>query len=154
MFFAALSASGLPAETHATLIVGPATYTATTLVDQRRGAAPTTPQTRTSRAYAGRGRSSTTAATSFSVASPGFISGNQPTEARAVSTDTELSAFARASGSTQFGQGVVASVQTGHWFATPFATLFMIGYAYVAVRITAEQSGRRRRAADVGRSCG
>lgn len=39
---------------------------------------------------------------------------------------------------------VVASVQTGHWFALPFATLFMVGYGLVAFRVIAEQVGQRR----------
>ena len=41
---------------------------------------------------------------------------------------------------------VVASVQTGHWFATPFAMLFTIGYGYVAILVAHEQSSRRRAA--------
>ena len=41
---------------------------------------------------------------------------------------------------------VVASVQTGHWFATPFAALFTFGYGYVAVMISLEQATRRREA--------
>ncbi len=41
---------------------------------------------------------------------------------------------------------VVASVQTGHYFATPFALLFTIGYAYVAVLVVSEQATRRREA--------
>jgi hypothetical protein len=36
---------------------------------------------------------------------------------------------------------VVASVQTGHYFATPFAALFMSGYTYVAALVTQEQFG-------------
>jgi hypothetical protein len=40
--------------------------------------------------------------------------------------------------------GVVASLMTGHWFATPFALLFTIGYAYVAVLVVSEQAERRR----------
>ena len=38
----------------------------------------------------------------------------------------------------------VASVQTGHFFATPFAALFASGYGYVALLVFAEQTGRRR----------
>ncbi|HYO98104.1 MAG TPA: glycosyltransferase [Polyangiaceae bacterium] len=34
---------------------------------------------------------------------------------------------------------VVASVETGHWFATPFAALFCAGYSYVAVLVVQEQ---------------
>lgn len=41
---------------------------------------------------------------------------------------------------------VVASIQTGHWFATPFAMLFCFGYGYVAVLVTSEQTARRRAA--------
>jgi glycosyltransferase involved in cell wall biosynthesis len=41
---------------------------------------------------------------------------------------------------------VIASVETGHWFATPFAMLFMLGYGYVAVLVGAEQTSRRREA--------
>lgn len=37
----------------------------------------------------------------------------------------------------------VASVRTGHYFATPFAALFMIGYAYVAIVVAREQAARR-----------
>jgi cellulose synthase/poly-beta-1,6-N-acetylglucosamine synthase-like glycosyltransferase len=39
---------------------------------------------------------------------------------------------------------VVASVQTGHWFATPFAILFTFGYGYVAILVANEQAMRRR----------
>ncbi len=39
---------------------------------------------------------------------------------------------------------VIASVETGHWFATPFATLFMFGYGYVGSMVVAEQIARRR----------
>jgi glycosyltransferase involved in cell wall biosynthesis len=42
---------------------------------------------------------------------------------------------------------VVASVETGHWFATPFAFLFMFGYGYVATLVAREQLARRRAAA-------
>lgn len=41
---------------------------------------------------------------------------------------------------------VVAALQTGHWFAAPFAMLFTFGYSYVAVHLTIEQSARRRAA--------
>jgi len=41
----------------------------------------------------------------------------------------------------------VASIQTGHYFATPFAALFTIGYGYVAMLVAHEQSTRRREAA-------
>jgi hypothetical protein len=39
---------------------------------------------------------------------------------------------------------VIASVQTGHYFATPFALLFTVGYAYVAILVVREQAARRR----------
>ena len=41
---------------------------------------------------------------------------------------------------------VIESLQTGHWFATPFAMLFTIGYGYVATLVGAEQLARRRAA--------
>lgn len=41
---------------------------------------------------------------------------------------------------------VVASIETGHWFATPFAMLFMIGYGYVATLVGTEQMARRKAA--------
>jgi cellulose synthase/poly-beta-1,6-N-acetylglucosamine synthase-like glycosyltransferase len=41
---------------------------------------------------------------------------------------------------------VVASLETGHWFATPFAMLFTFGYAYVASLVASEQFARRRAA--------
>lgn len=44
---------------------------------------------------------------------------------------------------------MVASVQTGHWFATPFAGLFTIGYGYVAILVAHEQASRRRDATAV-----
>ena len=37
----------------------------------------------------------------------------------------------------------VASVRTGHYFATPFAMLFMVGYGYVAILVAQEQASRR-----------
>lgn len=39
---------------------------------------------------------------------------------------------------------VVASIETGHWFATPFAFLFMAGYGYVASLVVSEQFARRK----------
>jgi cellulose synthase/poly-beta-1,6-N-acetylglucosamine synthase-like glycosyltransferase len=39
---------------------------------------------------------------------------------------------------------LVMSVRTGHYFATPFAGLFTIGYAYVALLVAHEQAARRR----------
>jgi cellulose synthase/poly-beta-1,6-N-acetylglucosamine synthase-like glycosyltransferase len=41
---------------------------------------------------------------------------------------------------------VIASLQTGHWFATPFAMLFTIGYGYVATLVGTEQLARRKAA--------
>ena len=38
----------------------------------------------------------------------------------------------------------LASIRTGHYFATPFAMLFTVGYGYVAMLIAREQSARRR----------
>jgi len=40
----------------------------------------------------------------------------------------------------------VASIETGHWFATPFAALFTFGYGYVASLVAKEQVVRRRAA--------
>lgn len=39
---------------------------------------------------------------------------------------------------TSFGS-TLASLHTGHWFATPFAFLFTLGYGYVAFAVMAEQ---------------
>jgi hypothetical protein len=47
---------------------------------------------------------------------------------------------------------VVASIQTGHWFATPFAALFTIGYTYVAILVVTEQTARRQQQALLGRT--
>ena len=41
---------------------------------------------------------------------------------------------------------VVASLQTGHRFAPPFAMLFTFGYGYVAALVASEQVARRRAA--------
>jgi len=38
----------------------------------------------------------------------------------------------------------VASLETGHWFATPFAMLFTFGYGYVASLVASEQAARRK----------
>lgn len=38
---------------------------------------------------------------------------------------------------------VVASIETGHWFATPFAIMFASGYGYVASLVVSEQLARR-----------
>jgi hypothetical protein len=42
------------------------------------------------------------------------------------------------------GAAVVASFYTGHYFATPFAVLFTMGYGYVTVLLTREQILRSR----------
>ncbi|WP_394827081.1 glycosyltransferase [Pendulispora albinea] len=42
----------------------------------------------------------------------------------------------------------VASIETGHWFATPFAMLFTFGYGYVASLVASEQMARRKAAAE------
>jgi cellulose synthase/poly-beta-1,6-N-acetylglucosamine synthase-like glycosyltransferase len=39
---------------------------------------------------------------------------------------------------------VVASIETGHWFAIPFAALFTFGYGYVAFFVASEQLARRK----------
>jgi hypothetical protein len=38
----------------------------------------------------------------------------------------------------------VASITTGHWFATPFAALFAFGYGWVASLVALEQAARVR----------
>jgi cellulose synthase/poly-beta-1,6-N-acetylglucosamine synthase-like glycosyltransferase len=38
----------------------------------------------------------------------------------------------------------VASIETGHYFATPFAMLFTFGYGYVGFLVASEQAARRR----------
>ncbi|MBK9261515.1 MAG: glycosyltransferase [Polyangiaceae bacterium] len=38
----------------------------------------------------------------------------------------------------------IASIQTGHYFATPFAILFTIGYGYVSMLVAHEQAARRQ----------
>ena len=45
---------------------------------------------------------------------------------------------------------VAAAVQTGHWFALPFAVLFTCGYGYVAARVLLEQWAQRREAVVLG----
>jgi cellulose synthase/poly-beta-1,6-N-acetylglucosamine synthase-like glycosyltransferase len=42
----------------------------------------------------------------------------------------------------------VASIETGHWFATPFAMMFTFGYGYVAFFVTREQQQRRKLATE------
>jgi hypothetical protein len=39
---------------------------------------------------------------------------------------------------------VAAAIYTAHWFALPFAVLFMSGYGYVAMRVLSEQWSQRR----------
>ena len=51
-------------------------------------------------------------------------------------TETALCLFSLAS--------VIAAVETGHWFAAPFAMLFTFGYGYVASLVASEQFARRR----------
>jgi cellulose synthase/poly-beta-1,6-N-acetylglucosamine synthase-like glycosyltransferase len=43
---------------------------------------------------------------------------------------------------------VVAAVETGHWFAAPFAMLFTFGYGYVAALVASEQLAGRRATAE------
>jgi Glycosyltransferase like family 2 len=38
----------------------------------------------------------------------------------------------------------IAAAKTGHWFATPFALLFAVGYGYVATLVLWEQASRRK----------
>jgi cellulose synthase/poly-beta-1,6-N-acetylglucosamine synthase-like glycosyltransferase len=38
----------------------------------------------------------------------------------------------------------VAAIETGHWFATPFAMLFTVGYGYVGFFVASEELARRR----------
>jgi cellulose synthase/poly-beta-1,6-N-acetylglucosamine synthase-like glycosyltransferase len=38
----------------------------------------------------------------------------------------------------------IAAIETGHWFATPFAMLFTFGYGYVGFFVAREQFERRR----------
>jgi Glycosyltransferase like family 2 len=47
---------------------------------------------------------------------------------------------------------MVASLETGHWFATPFATLFTFGYGYVAFFVHAEQVARRKGQPELARA--
>jgi cellulose synthase/poly-beta-1,6-N-acetylglucosamine synthase-like glycosyltransferase len=42
------------------------------------------------------------------------------------------------------GASVIAAIQTHHWFALPFAGLFMFGYLFVATRLIGEQLHARR----------
>jgi len=45
---------------------------------------------------------------------------------------------------------VIASLETGHWFATPFAMLFTFGYGYVALLVASEQALHRRESRALG----
>jgi cellulose synthase/poly-beta-1,6-N-acetylglucosamine synthase-like glycosyltransferase len=47
---------------------------------------------------------------------------------------------------------VVMSIETRHYFATPFAVLFAFGYGYVALLVVSEQARRRREARDISES--
>jgi cellulose synthase/poly-beta-1,6-N-acetylglucosamine synthase-like glycosyltransferase len=49
------------------------------------------------------------------------------------------------------GASTVASLETGHWFATPFAMLFTFGYGYVATFVASEQLARRKAQLQPGR---
>ncbi len=60
--------------------------------------------------------------------------------ARADIPFTEIALCAISAAST------IAAVQTGHWFATPFAMLFTFGYGYVAALVISEQATRRKAA--------
>jgi glycosyltransferase involved in cell wall biosynthesis len=42
------------------------------------------------------------------------------------------------------GASTTASLESGHWFATPFAMLFTFGYGYVAFFVALEQLARRK----------
>jgi cellulose synthase/poly-beta-1,6-N-acetylglucosamine synthase-like glycosyltransferase len=47
---------------------------------------------------------------------------------------------------------VVVSIETAHWIATPFASLFAFGYGYVATLVVREQNARRRAAVAMERA--
>jgi hypothetical protein len=44
---------------------------------------------------------------------------------------------------------VVASVHTAHWFAVPFAALFLCGYGYVSLQLIKERVLRSQRVSAV-----
>ncbi|MEO7110120.1 MAG: glycosyltransferase [Polyangiaceae bacterium] len=73
----------------------------------------------------------------------GVVGGHQRYHARSDVPVTEifLGLFSLAS--------VVASIETGHWFATPFAMIFTFGYGYVATLVMTEQNAGRRAATAV-----
>jgi cellulose synthase/poly-beta-1,6-N-acetylglucosamine synthase-like glycosyltransferase len=68
----------------------------------------------------------------------GVVGGQQRYHARSDVPVTEilLGLFSLAS--------VIASIETGHWFATPFAMIFTFGYGYVATLVMSEQLAGRR----------
>ncbi len=68
----------------------------------------------------------------------GIVAGRYRQHAQLPLLEMGLSALSLAS--------VVASLETHHWFATPFAGLFTVGYGYVAALVVLEQAGRRREA--------
>lgn len=70
----------------------------------------------------------------------GVVGGHQRYHARSDVPVTEifLGLFSLAS--------VIASIETGHWFATPFAMIFTFGYGYVATLVMSEQMAGRRAA--------
>jgi hypothetical protein len=70
----------------------------------------------------------------------GEVNGTQRYRARADLPFTEVALCLVSLAST------VASLQTGHWFATPFAMIFTFGYGYVATLVAGEQLARRRAA--------
>jgi len=67
----------------------------------------------------------------------------QGTNASRYKSRASLPMFEVALSVISFGS-VVASIHSGHWFATPFAALFMIGYGYVAMLVSNEQANTRR----------
>ncbi len=68
----------------------------------------------------------------------GLVAGRYHARADLPTVEVALCLFSFAS--------IVASVETGHWFATPFAMLFTFGYGYVATLVASEQVARRRAA--------
>ena len=45
---------------------------------------------------------------------------------------------------------IIASIETRHYFATPFAVLYTYGYGYVALLVASEQAVRWREARALG----
>jgi hypothetical protein len=68
----------------------------------------------------------------------GLVAGRYHARADLPTTEVALCLFSFAS--------IVASLETGHWFATPFAMLFTFGYGYVAALVASEQVARRKAA--------